>query len=382
MPAPTDLAIARVTAAIVLAETPGVGPAERRRRLMTGNGLVAVVARAPAGDPVRRRWEDRRLRREAAERARRFVAAGGRVVALGETGFPPRLGELSWTPAYLFVRGGGEWLPRLATIVGTRRALPSACEFAHQLAAAAAAEGIAIASGMALGIDAAAHRGALAAGGETVAVLGTGLDRCYPSVHRRLMAEIAAGGLLLSELPPGTPPRAFQFPARNRILATLAEAVVVVQAPVRSGALITAAHALEAGVELLAVPGDPLLPENQGSNRLLADGARPVLGADDLLAAVTGQERALEPPPVPATLPAGLDAIDRRLLRALDLAPGDLEQRARAAGLSVTTVMRRVVQLELAGLVESLPGGRVRLTALAARCERWERRPAERSTTG
>lgn len=371
-------AIDRVAAAIVLFETQRIGPRHLRRRLARAEGPVTALAWAPRADPARARWDDPRVRREARERARRFIAAGGRLLVHGEPDFPARCAAFDWMPGVLYVRGapgrdgGFTWPERIATIVGTRRARPSALAFTREVAARVAAQGIAVASGMALGIDAAAHRGALDAGGATLAVLGTGIDQCYPRAHLALMHAIGERGILVSELPPGTPPRAYQFPARNRILAALADAVLVVQAPERSGALITARHACEAGVEVLAAPGDPWLPETRGSNGLLGEGVRVMRDVDDLIAAVHGQERPELTEQEPVALPAHLDRSDRRLLGALDLEARSLEEVARTLGLDIAHAMQRAIRLELEGLVENLAGGRVRLTPLAARCDRQE----------
>jgi DNA processing protein len=270
------------------------------------------------------------------------------------------------------VRGAGEFADPAAAIVGTRQATPSAREFAVHLARGAARAGVGVVSGLARGIDAAAHRGALEAGGSTIAVLGTGVDRCYPAAHRALYAEILTAGLVVSEYPPGSPPRREHFPARNRVLAALARAVVVVQAPVKSGALVTAAFAADQGSEVLAVPGDPHLPENAGSNQLLAAGARVVLGVEDVLSAVKGYE-------VPADPTAGdaagerdplltlIGKEDRVLLGELDLVPRSVDLLARATGTAMSEVLAALLRLELAGLVEQLPGGAARLTPRAAR---------------
>jgi DNA processing protein len=273
-------------------------------------------------------------------------------------------------PPGLYVQGAGPLPGRAATIVGTRRATPSARDVTAGLAAAIAGAGVCVVSGMALGIDAAAHRGALEVGGATVAVLGTGTDRCYPRQHRRLRDRIAAGGLLVSQLPPGTGPRAYQFPARNRILAALADVVIVVQAPADSGALITARHALEIGTEVMAVPGDPGLCENAGSNRLIADGAAVVLDASDVLGTVFRLTLPAPAASTPEALPPSLGKRARRLLAAIDLAPRSLESTAAAIGLAIADALQAAIELELAGLAESLPGARLRLTPRGARSER------------
>jgi DNA processing protein len=259
-------------------------------------------------------------------------------------------------------------------MVGTRRATPSACAFAEKLAAGTARAGITVVSGLALGIDSAAHRGALQAGGPTLAVLGTGVDRCYPAANRRLLAELLESGLAVSELPPGAPPLRYHFPKRNLLLAGLCRAVVVVQAPLKSGALITAAHAGDTGAELLTVPGDPILPENAGSNWLLTLGIRPALAVEDVVSTVLGHEvRVPEPVPsgaaaTPGTVPGGGGSagpsgpLALRLLAALDFVPRPVDQVAAAVDQPIAAVLSELTALELQGFVEPLPGGRVRLT--------------------
>jgi DNA processing protein len=309
------------------------------------------------------------VRATALRRARRLVDRGGRLVLKGDAAFPANLAAYSWSPPWLWVRGAGAFPERAAAMVGTRRATPSARAFTEALAAGTAAAGVAVVSGLALGIDAAAHRGALAAGGPTVAVLGTGVDLCYPPAHRSLLTAILADGLAVSAFPPGALPLRHHFPMRNRIMAGLCQAVVVVQAPVKSGALITADHAAECGTEVLAVPGDPLLPENAGSNRLIADGARPALGVEDVLSLVLGHE---VPPAKPTKVAAAgatatapvprVTASHRALLSRLDFVPRDVDRVASEVGRPIGDVLADLLTLELQGFVEPRPGGQARLT--------------------
>ena len=367
-----------VAAAILFDENSGPRPWRRhvRERLLRHRTPLSALLAAPSSEVARARWDDRATREDLRARARRFAALGGRLLVSTDPHYPARLVAFDWAPPWLYVRGAGDFARPAVAIVGTRRATPSAREFAAQLARGATRAGVCVVSGLARGIDAAAHRGALDGGGATIAVLGTGVDRCYPAANRALYAEILAVGLVVSEYPPGAPPKREHFPARNRVLAGLAEAVVVVQAPVQSGALVTSAFAADQGAEVLAVPGDPLLPENAGSNQLLAAGARLALGVEDVLSAVHGYE-------VPADRAgdgeAGqndgggdrlLDAIgdeEHALLAELDLAPRAVDLVARAAGIAVSDLLAGLIRLELAGLVEQLPGGAVRLTPRAAR---------------
>jgi len=189
-------------------------------------------------------------------------------------------------PLVLFKLGRASLGGPAVAVVGSRAATEPGVEFARELARDLALAGVVVVSGMARGVDAAAHEGALLAGGETVAVLGCGIDVVYPPEAVRLRNRIAEQGALLSEFPPGTRPLPRNFPRRNRIVSGLAQVVVVAEAPLRSGALITARLALDQGREVMAVPGSPLFPHTAGSNRLLAEGAAPVTCAADVLAAL------------------------------------------------------------------------------------------------
>jgi DNA processing protein len=271
------------------------------------------------------------------------------IVGAGEPDFPVELRLLPQPVAALWYVGRlpahGE---RAVAIVGSRAATLAACGRATSLAAALAGRGYAVISGGALGIDAAAHRGALAAGGSTFAVLGCGIDVVYPDRHGPLYAAIAAdGGVqggVLTELPPGTPPRRGHFPVRNRIVAALAEAVVVVEARRQSGALITARLGRQMGRRLFAVPG------SAGTDALIASGA--AMSVEDpaaLLAGLVRQDHRPEPV-VPAALAALVAA-----LRAGPAAPAELAARM---SVPLPLALGRLVEAELAGWAQRLPGGR------------------------
>jgi DNA processing protein len=260
-------------------------------------------------------------------------------------------------PPELWVRGLLDALQGpLVAIVGARAASQSAREVASSLAFDLVRRGMTVVSGMARGVDAAAHRGALEAGGRTVAVLGCGVDVVYPTEHRELAAAIAGAGALVSELPPGTPPLPHHFPLRNRIISGLSRAVVVVEAGEKSGSLITARCALEQGREVMAVPGSTLSGRNRGSHALLKDGAKLVEGVDDILEELGS---------APSASAAVVD--DKPLLHNglfLDLRRGDsygLEELAEMTGLSVSDLLPRLLELELGGRIERLPGGRFAL---------------------
>lgn len=271
-------------------------------------------------------------------------------------------------PAVIHVVGDPTWLtcPTLA-IVGTRRATNRGLALAGGLARALAVRGWTITSGLALGIDGAAHRGALAAGGGTVAVMGTGPELVYPRAHRGLQTEILRTGCCLTEFPPGTPPLRHNFPKRNRLIAALSLAVVVVEAPLTSGALHTARLALDYDREVFAVPGPVDLASSRGCHRLLRDGAHLLESTEDI-------DRVLGPPPGASRDDRPLAARPDLFGAAPDPAPGsaarwifdrlDLEGRSRDAlrrrwpGDEAAWI-EGVAALELAGLIRRLPGGRI-----------------------
>ncbi len=265
--------------------------------------------------------------------------SGWRFLAAGEPGFPERLAAVADPPLGLLLRGR---IPegRTVALVGARRATTYGREVAEYLGCELARAGVAVVSGMARGVDAAAHRGALAGGGTTLAVWGSGPDRPYPPEHAALAEEIAARGCLLTEYPPGCPPLPHHFPERNRIIAGLAEAVVVVEADERSGALITARLALEEGREVLAVPGSVFSRLSAGPNGLLRAGAAPVLTADDVLAALglppQAQGRGDEPPLLGLIPPGEAASVDRL---------------AAASRQPIARVLEELLALELDGRV-------------------------------
>jgi DNA processing protein len=275
--------------------------------------------------------------------------------------YPVQLAAVPGMPAALFVQGDPSVLARpQVAIVGSRAATAAGCETAFGFAARLAAHGFAITSGLATGIDAAAHRGALAAGGVTIAVCGTGLDRVYPTGHERLAEEIAAAGALVSEFTTGTPPAPHNFPRRNRLMSGLARGVLVVEAAARSGSLITARLAGEQGREVMAVPGSIHNPLARGCHRLIKDGAALVETVDDVLSAL-GVSRLESAPDAreSAKIPQGtLDSDAEMLLNALGFEPTDLDRLVERTGMSARSVLSKLQLLELEGRVEALAGGR------------------------
>jgi DNA processing protein len=265
----------------------------------------------------------------------RLAARGLRFVPRSAAGFPALLRAIHDPPAGLFLRGsaGAELLARPAVaVVGARACSGYGASAARMLGRELARAGLLVVSGLARGVDAEAHRGALEAGEPTVAVLGCGIDRDYPAAHAQLARQVAATGLLVSEYAPGVEPAPWRFPARNRIVAGLCAATVVVEARERSGALITADLALEEGREVFAVPGEIGSALSVGTNSLLKLGAAPLTKAADVLASF-GLEQAGHPSD---------DAL-------LDLLPATADELVRRTGLSAAEVARALVELELAG---------------------------------
>lgn len=271
--------------------------------------------------------------------------------------YPGALRQIFDPPPGLFVRGKlpAATHPALA-VVGSRRPTPYGLAVAERLAKEAAATGVVVVSGLARGIDSAAHRGALAAGGQTIAVLGCGLDVVYPRENRRLMEEIAASGAVLSEFPPGSPPEAWHFPVRNRIISGLSRATLVVEAAEKSGALITADMALEQGRDVLAVPGGIASPLSRGPNRLIKQGARLVEGVADILEEL-GVTALFNLPSGVENNPPRLTGDESAVYRRLSYEPATVDKLVEESALSAQQVLAALMFLEVKRLVRQLPGG-------------------------
>ena len=288
------------------------------------------------------------------------LAASGRkhgvpaaLLLPGDAGFPAALENLPDPPVALFALGSAAVEGPAVAIVGTRAATAYGERVTRELAGAFARAGACVVSGMARGIDAAAHRAALDAGGRTVAILGTGVDVAYPASHRVLHRDIARRGLLLSEMPPGATPNRGSFPRRNRIIAGLADLTLVVEAGLRSGALITAGHALDLGRMVAAVPGPIDSPQSAGANELLRDGAAVVASVADAMALVGLTA------PVKGERAAG-SPDEQAVWDALGRGPLDLDTLAARSGLPARQCMAAVTALELAGAIECALTGEVR----------------------
>ncbi|MBC4015359.1 DNA-protecting protein DprA [Siccirubricoccus deserti] len=372
------LSSAEALARLRLARTEGIGPLTFRRLLVRYGSGVAMLAALP-GLAARRAapftlWPEAEARREAAA----LAELGGRFLFLGVPPYPTLLALQEDAPPVLALLGDPAALaPRAVALVGARNASAAGRRIAESLAEALAREGLGVVSGLARGIDAAAHLGALRAG-RTIACVAGGLDLPYPPENAVLQARIAAeGGAVLAEAPLGTAPLARHFPRRNRIVAGLSLGVVVVEAALRSGSLITARLALEAGRELFAVPGSPLDPRARGSNDLIRQGAHLTEGVEDVLIHLPeapGPARPVEPrlgqvqgamveeaaPDSPEPL-ADAD----QLLELLGVAPIAVDEVVRRCHLSPSAVQAILLDLELAGRVELLPGNRVARTGQA-----------------
>jgi len=305
------------------------------------------------------------VRSRAAEAIARAGRTGIEMVTWSDAAYPPAIAAIVDPPPVLWLRGCLSALePPAVAVVGSRAGSPYALAVAERLAADLTARGLVVVSGLARGVDSAAHRGALGAAGTTIAVLGSGADVVYPGEHRALADEIARTGAVVSELAPGTRPLHLFFPMRNRIISGLSRAVVVIEAGQKSGSLITARCALEQGRDVLAVPGNVLSGRNRGGHALLRDGAKIVETADDIL-----EEMGFAP-----AAPGGLEGTSAsqeaarpvRSAVAADpvlacLAPGescDLDAIAERSGLTVARLLPRLFELELRGLVRRAGGGR------------------------
>ncbi len=351
-----------------------VGPITYRQLLghygAAGEALDALPALA-------RRSGGRAIKICAADAAQAELDAldqlGARLLTLGEPAYPATLAAIDDAPPVLAVRGDDDLLTQPAVaVVGARNASTNGRNLAQRLATdlSETADGVpyVVVSGLARGIDAAAHRGALDAGGATVAVMAGGVNVIYPPEHDALYEEIHASGAVVSELPPGRRPQAAHFPRRNRIISGLSLGVVVVEAAVRSGSLITARLALEQGREVFAVPGSPLDPRSRGANRLIRDGATLTESAADIRAVLAPM---LASPPAPEATPStlfgglsdsagdGLDSARSAIAACLSPTPVTVDEIVRQCQVTAPVVHTVLLEMELAGLIERQPGNRI-----------------------
>jgi DNA processing protein len=354
-----------------LALTPGIGPVSARALLrefgLPGALFDGSVPRArlaeAAGEPAARalRGEPPREISAALERTERWLAEAPErfLLSLADADYPPGLLQLGDAPILLYGHGRRELLgmPAIA-IVGSRGATRQGAENAASFAACLGRAGLCIVSGMARGIDAAAHRGALDAGCATIAVLGTGCDRVYPASHRALAAELASRGLLLTEFELGARPLADHFPRRNRLIAALSRGVLVVEAALHSGSLITARIGAELGREVFAIPGSIHSPQARGCHRLIRDGAKLVESAQDVLEELRWPMHPPAPSGAAAADGPALQPGHARLLEAIGHDPADIDTLCRRTALDPGSVAAMLLELELAGDVERVAGDR------------------------
>ena len=349
-----------------LVRSPGIGPVTYRQ-LIARFGSAAAALQAVPDLAARGGGKPPRLVSQAdAEREiARVKALGGRYLSIGQGLYPRALAELDDAPPLLTVQGDLKLLERpLVAMVGARNASAAACRFARQLAYDLGQQGITVVSGLARGIDSAAHDGSFETG--TIGVIAGGLDVFYPPENQPRQEAMAERGLVIAEMPPGTEPRARHFPYRNRIIAGLSAGTVVVEAAPRSGSLITARLAAEAGREVMAVPGSPLDPRAQGCNQLIRDGATLIQNAADVLEAVRPLQRRFASPrseyrsPEPQWMDGDSGALGA-VEELLGPSPVPVDEIIRLSGAPSGAVQMALLELDLAGRLDRHAGGKVSL---------------------
>jgi DNA processing protein len=339
----------------------GIGPA-RFRRLLVQFGTAETAWRASSAELLAAGLDAKSVESLAARRGHldlhreldRVERAGATLVTLESGAYPPLLKHIADAPPLLYVKGDLQPGDELAlAVVGTRRASVYGKQVCERIVGEIAGRGVTIVSGLARGIDAVAHRVALAAGGRTIAVVGCGVDVVYPPEHAGLTREIGANGAIVSEYPMGTPPDAGNFPPRNRIISGMSRATLVVEAGDNSGALITADDAVEQGRDVMAIPGSILAPGCAGTNRLIQQGAKLIQSASDILEELNvvtlGQQlefRALSPD----------DPVERSLLDVLTGEPAHIDEIVRRLELPAATVSSALALLELKGMARHVGG--------------------------
>lgn len=340
--------------------TPGLGAAAIRGMLRQFGLPHLVLARKPselaghAAPSVLEALHSETVRRAVDAALAWLEQPGNTLVTLADATYPQLLLEIADPPPVLYARGRLELLQRPAlAVVGSRNATAQGTANAEAFARALSDSGLTIVSGLALGIDAAAHRGGLAGAASTIAVLGTGIDVVYPRSNATLAGQIADRGLLLSEFPLGTSALASNFPRRNRLISGLTQGCLVIEAALASGSLITARSAVEQGREVFAVPGSIHSPVSKGCHALIKSGAKLVESAEDVLAELGGFRASGSA----STIQPGAAAESTGLLQHMGHDPVDVDALCARAGMSAEQVSSELLRLELAGLVAALPGG-------------------------
>ena len=337
---------------------PGIG-GESQRKLLAAFGLPEAVfaagrlaARSVIGDRADLLFDFDPS--EAVDRSIEWASQPGQhILSLADDAYPKTLLEIADPPSLLYVRGNPALLrKRGLAMVGSRNATPQGIQTAENFARTLAGKGLSIISGLALGIDAAAHRGALSAGGDTIAVIGTGADRIYPARNKELALAIVEHGAIVSEFPLGTPAIAANFPRRNRIISGLSRGVLVVEAAPESGSLITARLAGEQGREVFAIPGSIHSPVARGCHKLIKQGAKLVETANDVLEELGN----FSSPETPAEISPPVD--ESPLLAALGHDPRSLDDLVETTGQNADQLLPELLMLELSGQIAPLPGNR------------------------
>ena len=351
-----------------LIRTPGIGPIAYRQLLLRFGSARGALDAIP---DLARRGGGKAPAIYPADKAEREMAAveklGARYLAIGQGLYPRALAELENAPPLVTAKGDLSLLDRpMIAIVGARNASAAACRFARGLAHELGREGVSVVSGLARGIDSAAHDGSLESG--TIAVIAGGLDIFYPPENEARQRDIMERGLLVAEMPPGTEPRARHFPYRNRIIAGLAAGTVVVEAAPRSGSLITARLAAEAGREVMAVPGSPLDPRAQGCNQLIRDGATLIQNAADVLEELRPIAGNVASPresyeAMPVSPPEAEPNVRARVEELLGPSPVQVDEIVRLADAPAGAVQLVLLELDLAGRLDRHAGGKVSLAA-------------------
>ncbi len=340
--------------------TPGIGGATQRK-LLNAFGLPGAIFAASrsaltgvVGEKAASHLLDTDCHAAVASALAWSEKAGHRLLCLADADYPPVLLQIPDPPTLIYVRGRVELLnaPALA-MVGSRNPTPQGIQNAERFAASLADAGLTIISGLALGIDAAAHRGALRASGNTVAIIGTGVDRLYPAANQKLALEIASSGAIISDFPLGTAPLATNFPRRNRLISGLSRGTLVVEATVESGSLITARFAAEQGREVFAIPGSIHSPQSRGCHSLIKQGAKLVETAQDVLDELCWASAPLAPS---VSVESGGET--HGLLQSMGFDPCSLDELAHRSGLTADAVSVMLLHLELDGQIAALPGGR------------------------
>jgi DNA processing protein len=348
-----------------LVRSPGIGPITYRQLIARFGNAAAALASVP--DLARRgggRGPNLFSRSDAEREIAKVEKLGARYIILGQGLYPRLLAEMDDAPPLLMAQGQLALLERVAVaIVGARNASAAACRFARALAHGLGQQGAVVVSGLARGIDSAAHDGALDSG--TIGIVAGGIDIFYPPENADRQTVLSERGLVLAEMPPGTEPRARHFPYRNRIIAGISLGTVVVEAAPRSGSLITARLATEAGREVMAVPGSPLDPRAQGCNQLIRDGATLVQSAADVMEAIRPFEGKVESAPVPYETPhspaEGDESATGTVEELLGPSPVPVDEIIRLSGVPSGAVQMALLELDLAGRLDRHAGGKVSL---------------------